>query len=120
VRKAKTTNPELIELIQFLRKQGRENNAEIWRDIAERLTKPRKNRPAVNLSRLSRYTQESEVVAVPGKVLSSGEISHSVTVAALAFSGKAKEKITAANGKCLSFIELIKDNPEGSEIRIIG
>jgi len=120
VRKAKTTNPEIVELIQFLRKQGRENNAEIWRDIAERLAKPRKNRPAVNLSRLNRHTQENEVVVIPGKVLSSGEINHSVTVAALAFSEKAKEKINAANGKCLSFTELVNNNPKGSKITMIG
>lgn len=120
MRKIKTTNPELVKLIRFLKKQSTESEAEIWKDIAERLAKPRRNRPAVNLSRLSRYTQENEVVVVPGKVLSTGELSHPITITAFAFSENAKEKIKASKGKCLSFAELAKNNPQGSNIRIIG
>jgi large subunit ribosomal protein L18e len=60
------------------------------------------------------------MVAVPGKVLGAGEISHPVTVAAFAFSEKAKEKIKARRGKCLSFSDLIKKNPKGAKVRIIG
>lgn len=120
MRKVKTTNPELVKLIRFLRKQSNENEVAIWKDIAERLVKPRSNRPTVNLSRLNRYTHEDEVVVVPGKVLSTGEISHPITVAALAFSEKAKEKIYASKGKCLSFAELVKNHPKGSNIKIIG
>jgi large subunit ribosomal protein L18e len=120
VRKLKTTNPQLIELVTFLKKQSRENKAEIWRDVAGRLSKPRRISVAVNLSRLNRYTGKSETVIVPGKVLATGEITHPITIAAFAFSGKAREKITAARGKCLSFPDLIKKNPTGSNIRIIG
>jgi large subunit ribosomal protein L18e len=120
VKKVKTTNPELIELIRFLKKQSRENKADIWRDIAERLAKPRRKRIAVNVSRLNRYTQKNEMVVVPGKILGAGEMSHPVTVAAFAFSETAKEKIKARRGKCLSFLDLIKKNPKGSKVRIIG
>jgi large subunit ribosomal protein L18e len=120
VKKAKTTNPELIELIRFLKKQSRENKADVWRDIAERLAKPRRKRIAVNVSHLNRYTQKNEMIVVPGKILGAGEMSHPVTVAAFAFSETAKEKIKARRGKCLSFFDLIKKNPKGSKVRIIG
>jgi large subunit ribosomal protein L18e len=120
VKKSETTNPELVELIRFLRKQSNENKAEIWRDVAERLTKARRRRIAVNLSRLSRYTQKNETAAVPGKVLGSGELVHPITIAAFAFSAEAKKKIATANGKCLSFPDLIKKNPTGSKVKIIG
>jgi len=120
VKKVKTTNPELIDLIRFLKKQGRENKADIWRDIAERLAKPKRKRIVVNISRLNRYTQKNEMVVVPGKVLGTGEILHAVTVAAFAFSENAKEKIKARRGKCLSFFDLIKKNPKGSKVKIIG
>jgi len=120
VKKVKTTNPELTELIRFLKKQSRENKVDIWRDIAERLAKPRRTRIAVNISHLNRYTQKNEMVVVPGKVLGAGEMRHPVTVAAFAFSEKAKEKIKATRGKCLSFFDLIKKNPKGSKVRIIG
>ncbi|MEM4704879.1 MAG: 50S ribosomal protein L18e [Candidatus Bathyarchaeia archaeon] len=118
--KTKATNPELLELIQFLQKKSKENNAEIWQDIAERLAKSRRRRIAVNLSRLNRYTQKNETVVVPGKVLSAGQLNHPVTVAAFAFSEKAKEKINSSKGKCLSFPDLIKKNPKGANIKIIG
>jgi large subunit ribosomal protein L18e len=120
VKKAKTVNPELIGLAHFLRSQGRETKAGIWGDVAERLVKPKRKRITVNLSCLNRYTQKNDTVVVPGKVLASGEISHPITVAALAFSVKAKEKIASTRGKCLSFPDLVKKNPKGSNIKIIG
>lgn len=120
MKKLKTMNPELIELIRFLKKQSRENKAEIWRDIAQRLAKPRRERVTVNLSRLNRYTQKRETVVIPGKVLGTGEINHPITVTAFAFSEKAKEKIMAAKGKYLSFSELVKKKPKGSNVKIIG
>jgi large subunit ribosomal protein L18e len=120
VRKVKTTNPELLELIRFLRKQSRENKAKTWQDIAKRLAKPRRKRVVVNLSNLNRYTQKNETAIVPGKVLGAGKINHPITVAAFAFSEKAEEKIRAARGKCLSFFDLIKKNPKGSNVKIIG
>ena len=75
---------------------------------------------AVNLSRLNRCTDKNETVAIPGKVLGGGEIRHSLTVTALTFSKKAKTKIEAVNGRCLSFSDLIKENPIGSNIKILG
>jgi len=120
VKKSKTTNPELTELIRFLRKQSKENNVNVWRDIAERLTKSRRKRLAVNVSRLNRFTQKNSLVAVPGKVLGTGKIDHPIIVAAFTFSGKAKEKIMGARGKCLSFSDLVKKSPKGSNIKIIG
>ncbi len=120
MKKTKATNPELIQLIRFLRKQSNENKVEIWRDVAERLVTPRRRSVPVNLSRLNRFTHKSETVIVPGKVLGTGEIEHPVTIAAFAFSTKAKEKIEAARGKCLSFFDLVKKDPKGSKIKIIG
>jgi len=120
VRKTKTTNPELIELIRFLKKQSRESETAIWRDIAEHLARPSRQRIAVNLSRLNRHTQKNEKVAVPGKVLGAGEIDHPIVVAAFSFSAKAKEKIVERRGKCMSFSDLIKKHPKGSGVKIIG
>jgi len=120
VRKTKTSNPQLIHLIRFLKKESRENDAKIWRDVAKYLAKPRRKRITVNVSRLNRYTEKKETVVVPGKVLSTGNIDHPITVAAFAFSEKAKEKIKAAKGKPLSLLQLVKKNPKGSNIKIIG
>lgn len=120
MRKTETTNPQLIELINSLKKQSRETKTRVWTDIAEKLAKSKRKRIAVNLSRINRYTKRNETVAVPGKVLGSGEIRHSVTVAAFAFSKAAEEKIKSARGKCLTFSEIFQKDPKGSKIKIIG
>lgn len=120
MKELKTTNPQLIELIRFLKKQSRKNKAEIWRTLAEHLAKSRRKRVAVNISRINRYTGEKDTVAVPGKVLGAGELNHPVTVAAFSFSKKAMEKIQKAKGTCLSLRELVEKNPEGSNVKIIG
>ncbi|MBS7639514.1 MAG: 50S ribosomal protein L18e [Candidatus Bathyarchaeia archaeon] len=119
-RKVKSTNPELIGLIRLLRKAARENKANIWRAVAELLSRSRRRRIAVNVSRINRYTQEGDEVVVPGKVLGAGLINHPVKVAALDFSESARRKIIGAKGKCLSIPELIKLNPKGSNVKIIG
>ena len=119
-RKLKITNPQLLELIRFLRKKAVEHKAEIWRDIAERLAVSRRRRIAVNVSRINRYTEKGDVVVVPGKVLGAGKLGHKVTVAAFSFSETAKNKILKAKGKCLTIQDLVKKNPKGSNVKIIG
>jgi len=120
MKQLKTTNPELIGLIRSLRKKAKENKARIWRDIAEDLSRSRKKRIAVNVSKLNRYTQKNENVVVPGKVLGAGKMNHPINVAAFAFSEQAQRKILGTKGKCMSILELTEKNPTGSQVRIIG
>lgn len=120
MKKTKATNPELIELITFLKKQSNENKSEIWRTVAERLAKPRRRTSPVNISRLNRFSKKGETVVVSGKVLGTGEMTHPITVTAFSFSAKARDKINAAKGKCMSFADLIKKDPKGSKVKIIG
>ncbi len=114
------TNEELKSLIDELRKKAYSENIMLWRRIAEDLSKPTRQRRAVNLSRINRYTKADETVIVPGKVLSSGELDHSITIAAWQFSGQAREKIEGNKSKALSINELMKENIKGKKIRIIG
>jgi large subunit ribosomal protein L18e len=114
------TNPDLILLIHNLKKQASEKDAIIWKDIALRLEKPSKNWPEVNLNRISKHTGDKETALIPGKVLSNGELSKKVTIAAWAFSDKAEEKIRKAGGKSISIEDLMKSNPDGKNIRILG
>ena len=120
MRETKTTNPEIIQLIHFLKKQSREQEASIWLDVAEGLAKPSRQRIAVNLSHINRCTEKSDVIVVPGKVLASGALDHAVTVAAFDASDKAKAKLAAAKAKYLSISELVTQNPKGSNVKIIG
>ena len=119
MKKSKTTNPELIQLISLLKKESREKQAGIWLDVAEYLSKTRSQRVTVNLSRINRNTKRADTIVVPGKILGSGSIHHTVTVASFGASEKAKTKLAAAKAKYVSIPELLEKNPKGSNIKII-
>ncbi len=120
MKRVKSTNPELLSIISLLRKKSIETGASIWRDVAKRLTTSRRRRVAVNLSQLNRYTKAKETVIVPSKVLGAGRLDHPINVAAFTFSEQAKAKILKAKGKCLSIQELVKKNPKGTNVKIMG
>jgi len=113
------TNPRLASLISLLKNTSRENEVNLWRDIADRLEAPARNYAEVNLSKINRYATNGETIIVPGKVLGTGMLELSVKVAALNFSQSASEKIRMANGECMSIEELISVNPTGSRVRIL-
>ena len=72
------------------------------------------------MSRINRNTKRGETIVVPGKVLGAGRIDHPVKVAAFTFSDQARSKIWNAKGNCLSILELIKENPDGTNVKVIG
>jgi len=113
------TNPRLTTLIALLKATSRENDVNIWRDIADRLEAPSRNYAEVNLSKINRYAADGETIIVPGKVLGTGMVEMSVTVAALNFSESASAKIREAQGECMSIEQLISANPTGSRVRIL-
>ena len=113
------TDPNLLALIDDLKAKERETGAAIWRDIAGRLEKPKRNWAELNLSKLDRYTAAGDVVLVPGKVLAAGSISKELTVAAYSFSEKAAAAIAEAGGKTMSIADLMAENPKGSGVRIM-
>ena len=113
-------NIQLATLIHELKKAASENNVALWKRIANDLEKPTRNTRIVNLSKLEKFSNEGEMIIVPGKVLGSGELTKKMTVAAFKFSDSAKEKIVSAKGSTLDIFEMLKKNPKGQKIRIIG
>ncbi len=118
--KTSKTNAHLTSVVQELRELSRENGAAIWRDVADRLERSRKNWSEVNLSRVSRYAAKGEKVVVPGVLLATGDLAVPVTVAAFRASAAARKKVEAAGGQALSLLELAVKNPKGSGVRILG
>lgn len=113
------TDINLRRLIRYLKKKSNEENVRIWKDIAWRLEKPRRQKAEVNVSKINRYTKEGDTVIVPGKVLGAGRIDHKVIVAAWSFSEEARNKILSAGGEALRIEELIERNPKGSGVIIM-
>lgn len=119
VKKTGPTNIVLRRTIRELKKTAKREDAPIWRYVAEKLESPARSRPSVNLSKINRYTVEGDVVVVPGKVLASGNLDHKVKIAAASFSLKAIEKIENSGGEAVHIIDLVRENPKGSNVKII-
>jgi len=119
VRRTGPTNYVLRITIDELRKASARKGAAVWRYVAEILSRSSRARVAVNLSKISRYASEGEVVVVPGKVLGGGVLSKRVTIAAAHFSKAAIEKIERSGSRHMHILDLVKENPEGRGVRII-
>ena len=104
-KKNRKTNQSLIALIGDLKEQSRSTGSALWRDVALRLEASRSNWAEPNLSRLSRHASTEDMVLVPGKLLGSGEV---------------EGKPSVAGGRVLTIRELMKENPEGKGVRILG
>jgi len=110
----KKTNPKLKKLIEDLSKK----DEKIWKDVAQRLSKPKKIE--VNLARINRYAKKGDNVLVPGKVLGYGNLDKVLTVSAFSFSKEAEKKIKNAGGMTMNIEELVVKNPKGSKIILLG
>lgn len=113
------TNPELDMTIRKLRKASKNEGKAIWRTLADELDRAKRRRNAVNLSKINRHTDDGDIVAIPGKVLGSGLLKHSVTIAAFSFSRTAREKIVLAGGRNMSLVELHAEGLDSSKIKIL-
>ena len=112
-------NQILIDTINALKTASKESGKAIWNALAEELDTSKRRRVAINLSRINRHAEEGEVIAVPGKVLASGNLSKPVKIAAFSFSEAAIEKIERAEGEYMSLNELLASGIEPKQIRIM-
>ncbi len=119
VKRTGPTNKVLRKLIIDLENLGRKQKVPLWKRIATELNKPTRERRVVNISKIDRYTKKDEIALVPGKILSEGELTKKLTIAGFNFSEKAFEKINKS-GKAITIEQLIKENPKGKKVRIIG
>src|SRR3989339_1641008 len=106
------TNAILDGLIIELKKRSTEQSVSLWKRIALDLEKPSRQRRVVNLSRINRYTDENDIIIVPGKVLGSGDLNHKLTISAYQFSEQALEKLEKAGANVVSLLELSKESPD--------
>jgi large subunit ribosomal protein L18e len=117
VKKTGPRNLELLKLIKELKGLSRKENVKIWKRVANDLLRPKRIRRKVNIYNIDRYTRDNETAIVPGKVLSMGQLTKKIEVAAYQFSEAAKDKL---GKRAITILELMKKNPRGKKVRIIG
>ena len=109
----KKTNPELVETIFSARKNPS------WIKLANVLSGPTNKYSSVNLGEIDAKTKEGDTILVPGKVLSSGDISKKVRIVALSISSSAKDKLKKTKSEFATISEEIKKNPKANGLKII-
>lgn len=110
------TDQNLTDLIREIKETAYKENSNFWKRIAKELEKSTRRQREVNISHIQKYAKDKETIIVPGKVLGDGEIKKDVIIAALKFSDSAKGKLK----KTLTIKELLKKEPKGKNIRIMG
>lgn len=118
--KTKSTDETRRQLLIALKRQSRNPGGRIWRALYDHLQTTRRNRVVVNIGDLQQKFTKGRIMVVPGKVLSDGVIEDKLQVAAYTFSDKARMKIQAKGGKCLSLVELMEQNPTGKDVMLIA
>ena len=114
--KSQKQNRVLIETIEVLGSL----DSDLWKRVAKDLAKTSQNKRVVNISRINRFSEQNELIVVPGKVLGAGRMDHAVTVGAFAFSDSAKKAIEESKGKAVPITELAKQAPKGTGVKLLG
>lgn len=120
VKRTGPTNPNLQQLIRDLKKLSAEKQVNLWKRIAKDLQRSTRIRRKVNLYKVEKYLKEGETAVIPGKLLSLGSLTRKVEIAAYQASQQAIGKIQKAGSKFITLQDLMKKNPQGKKVRIIG
>ncbi|MDE1861960.1 MAG: 50S ribosomal protein L18e [Thaumarchaeota archaeon] len=114
------TNQVVIKMANELRAASKNNKAPIWSNLAEMALKPSRARRVLNLAQIDRFVKDNDIVVVPGKVLGTGSISHKITLCSFSISTTGAKKVAQSGGKIVGFSQLIKNNPTGKGVKIVG
>jgi large subunit ribosomal protein L18e len=112
-------NEKLQELISSLKKQSIEQETGVWKRVALELERPTRQHRVVNLSKIEKFTSDNDIVVVPGKLLSGGELSKKVTIIAYNFSQNTADKVKG-KATIISIEDALKKYPNAKNIKIIG
>src|SRR5438309_10652579 len=95
-------------------KAAKQYQTPLWITIASFLGKSRRTRIVLNLGQVSKNLKGGEVIAVPGKVLGSGEPKEKLTIAAFKFSPRALVKVEKPPGPPIPFSPPAADPPRAT------
>ena len=110
---SKKKNPELVETIVLAKKN------EKWLEIAHILSGSSRNKIQINLNKIDKNSKQGELIIIPGKILSLGELTKKVKVVGLNFSEKAQEKLKKAGCEVILLKDEIKKNKDAKGIKIL-
>ena len=113
-------NQVVVQMARELKQASAKNDAPIWLKLSKLVLKPSSAKRVVNLTQIDDVTKDGEVIAVPGKILGTGNLSHKITACSFSISNAAAKKIIESGGTIIEFKEMIQKYPTGKGVRIIG
>ena len=108
------TNLVLVETIKLAMK----NKA--WAVLAHKLSGPTRLHSAVNLSEIEEKAKSGDTIVIPGKILSSGDLTKKVRICALSISESANDKLKASKSEFVTIMEEIKKNTKAEGVKILA
>jgi large subunit ribosomal protein L18e len=112
-RTEKKRNLKLVETVNICKKN------ENWIKICQDLLVSKRKRMNVNLEKINKESKDGDIIIIPGKVLSQGEINKKIKIVAFNYSENAKEKLSKAKIDYLYIIDEIKKNPKMQGVKIL-
>lgn len=114
----KTSTRELIVKLDKHRKASNENAYGVLTALMGVSTRERAEVSLAHLEKMSTLYKD-KILVVAGKVLSKGELSAPLHVAAYAYSETAKKKILAAKGKAMTLNEIVEQKVPASKMILV-
>ena len=108
------TNPELVNTILAAKKNKN------WLKVANIISTPKRKNIALNLRDINEKSSDGEIIVIPGKVLSDGEINKKIKISAISYTKQAYEKLKKSKIESNKLIEEITKNPNATKIKIIN
>jgi|SRR3989344_2793675 len=112
-RTRKKTSPELKKTIAIALKNPS------WNGITKIISGPTRLFSAVNLDEIDKQTKLGDTIIIPGKVLSKGELTKKIRIAALSFSLPVFEKAKKSKSELVKLREEILKNKKMEGIKIL-
>ena len=110
----KKSNSILVDTIIAAKKK------DAWNEVAELLSGPRRKRMNINLTDLNGIeASDKDILVIPGKILSEGQVDKKLKIVAIGFSERAKEKLLKSGCKLSTILDEIKSNPTGKDIKVL-
>lgn len=112
-RNEKKRNPELVETVNLCKKN------EAWINLCKDLLVSKRKRTNINLERINKESKDGDIIIIPGKVLSQGEITKKIKIVALKYSENAQEKLSKAKIDYSYITDELKKNQKMQGVKIL-
>ncbi len=90
-----------------------------WHEIVKILSGSTRYHSSVNLFEIDKISKEGDILIIPGKILSKGELTKKVRICGLGISKATKEKLKKSKSEFVQLLDEIKKNPKAEGIKII-